>query len=837
MAAEYRIHRPYVLASLPRPLDHTDGRIVAREVYSLRDGRKKKKRMELAVGVDGETASIYDTLQSSPVRHIAAASTSASGPGDVVLICEDGQITYLSGENLALQWSAPSRSTVQDVVAQGIETFAVEYASSGGVSDFRDGIFKSRPEVFSALPRDLDSYPSMIFLIVKSVAKGQVARHALVLAAMEGLSAVTSNLQKLIPLDISPLKNDFISKDGKPVYHVDVQSGHLMELVDGRLSSYDITGAVPKRKSAIQLEDANSFTCLSRPFLLSASSSALVLYNHQYRSIHAKAGLDLSELPIDGQQARCCQLITHLRSQDLVVALIDDVLVSIHVEPPSSHGKRCKRGLLIDSIGRGTSSQFPEKKLKTSSGSAEFSRLLPGTMTDAYMAKYQADVKRADDLLSKNDLRKWETFLRRKFGLGIRKEAATTMEEKGTEEAVQEPPEWEWAKQPGSYPVADRRWVLYAIGRAFAVEASASEDSKSELRLIMPDSNVATYLVVAGHLTISNLTSVFRDELTGRDVSDTPALARNLIDGLTDADPSMTLLLNYLQATKLGEVELLLAIRSLMSSMDLLPDTNKLNKMKLLADDAHDQKEIDSQEMDLDDLERDIALTEHYLGDDSSIRSRGLTLAFAKLWRVPAIATVKALRATIRTDELLAFIYLLRVELVRGSWTSLYIDQTGLESEDDDPPPDGVITLIADLLGRCVDAMGAGGWLLNDAMSWADGAEASDFLTALKLEVAAALEGIEEAVYLSGIVGEAARFGLTVEKNSAARQPWHPNKANTLRVESRESRLLPLGLKAKLMPTRQKVVSGGEVVRRNARETGHLISQKVEVYSLERLAV
>jgi hypothetical protein len=60
MASEYRIHRPYVVATLPRPLDHTDGRIVAREVYGQREGQKKRKRTELAVGVDGETASIYD---------------------------------------------------------------------------------------------------------------------------------------------------------------------------------------------------------------------------------------------------------------------------------------------------------------------------------------------------------------------------------------------------------------------------------------------------------------------------------------------------------------------------------------------------------------------------------------------------------------------------------------------------------------------------------------------------------------------------------------------------------------------------------------------------------
>lgn len=59
MSSEYRIHKPYVLATLPRPLDHTGGQIVAKEVYGQRDGQRKK-RTELAVGIDGETVSIYD---------------------------------------------------------------------------------------------------------------------------------------------------------------------------------------------------------------------------------------------------------------------------------------------------------------------------------------------------------------------------------------------------------------------------------------------------------------------------------------------------------------------------------------------------------------------------------------------------------------------------------------------------------------------------------------------------------------------------------------------------------------------------------------------------------
>ncbi|KAG6023203.1 hypothetical protein E4U41_002078 [Claviceps citrina] len=908
MASEYKIHRPYVLAALPRPLDHTDGRIVAREVYGQRHGEKKRKRLELVVGIDGETTSIYDipasrlitsypippqesftcppysirlrlsdsqdvyrytyiatkdtksykitlfkdvvhpdgkttstntcrVVQTSPVRCITSSSSTnvTTRLDDIVAICEDGQIIYLSAEDLTLQWSAASKSAVQDAVSGTIDELEVEYVSSGSVSEFKEGIFKSRPEVVTALPVLVNLDPSLIFLIVKSVAQEQVARHVVIMAAMPGGMATSSDLQKLISLEISPFAIESGSKPDATVYQLDIQSGLLMELADGRLTIYDLTGAVPTKKSVVYMDEAQSFARLSRPFLLSASSDSLVLYNHHYRSIHAKAELDLSELPADGQKTRHCQLITHLRSQDIVVALVDNVLVSIHVEPPHHLGKRRKRGLLIDSIGKGTSYEVQTKKLKGGKVSSDFSRLLPGTITDAYLARYQAETKKADIMLSNDELDKWEELLRGKFAMRRRKETDPPQTSPPDHEA-QEPPEWDWLKKPEAYPAVDRRWVIYAMSRVFIVGPSASADSKPELRLALPDSNVTTYLAVAGHLTLSNLVSAFREELS-ENGPEPKTLASQLIQSLADADPSMTLLLHYLRSTKLGEVELLLAIRSIMLSMDLLPEAKKLRSVKLLTSGAHQDAESEAPEMDLDALERDLAVTEHYLGDESSSRSQGLTLALTKLWRIPALATVKALRATIRTEELLSFIYLLRVELIRGAWTSLYIDPTSFESEGNEAPPDGVITLIADLLGRCLDAVGAGGWLFNDAMSWADKAEAGNFLTALKLEVTAALEGIEEAVFLNGIVGEAVRFGFAAEKSWMARQNWNPNKPSTLQVDSRESRLLPLGLKTKLMPTRDKVVAGGEVVQRRSRETGHLISQKVEAYSLERLSL
>jgi hypothetical protein len=910
MASEYKIHKPYVVATLPRPLDHTDGRIVAREVYGQREGQKKRKRTELAIGVDGENASVYDipasrlitsypippqesftcppfsvrvrrsgnneisrytyiatrdassqkitlfkdivhpdgkttsttttqTLTTSPVRYMTSSATNSqtSALGDLWLMCQDGEFVSLSSESLATLWSGSTKSTIQDAVASTISAFQIDHVTSATVAEFGEGMFKHRPEVFSALPKSINSDAELLLVLSKSTSQGQVNHHLSVVAVASGGAATSTDMQRLTPLDVVPLPAP-AQGAGLPAYQVDIQSGLLMQLQDGAMNVYSLTGAVPKLKSVVEMDTASTFTRLSRPFILSCSLQSMGLYNYQYRSVHAKASLDLGEIMADNQEPRSCQLLSYLRSQEMVVALVDNALIGIQVEPPKNHGKRRKEGLLIDSIGRGSALEIPAKKPRHDDPSPEFSRHVPGTVTDTYLAQLQTETQTADELLSTNELDKWEELLRAKFHVGLkdRNAAANTDEANGAVTSDSEGPEWQWLAGPSAYPIVDRRWIIYAISQIFTVDPASSDDSRPRLRFVLPDGNVLTYLVVAGHLTLTNITSAFREDLEG-EVADMKGLSGDLIQCMTDADPSMTLLLNYLQATKVGEVELLLAIKALMQSMELLPTTDKLNSMKLLKNEAHEEAG-DNYEMDLDDLEREIAATEHYLGDDSSSRSRGLTVAFTKLWRLPASRTIKALRMTMRTQEVLSFIYLLRVELVRGAWTTLYIDPTSFDAEGNDPPPDGVIALVSDLLGRCLDAVGLGGWLFNDAMSWADKAEAGDFLTALRLEVSAALEGIEEAVYLNGILGEMVRYGQATQKHGS-RQAWNTMKPVPMQLEGagREARLLPFGLKTKALPTKDKVVSGGEVVQRSMRETGHLISQKVEAYSLEKLVV
>ncbi|RDA82766.1 hypothetical protein CP532_2022 [Ophiocordyceps camponoti-leonardi (nom. inval.)] len=905
MANDYRIHRPYVLATLPRPLDPKKGRIVARELYR----GNGKKRNEVAVGIDGENASLYDvptsrlitsypippqeaftcapysvrvkqssstqvlrytllatqdgtsrkmtllrdvtdsqgttssttssqTLPTSPAQYITSfpSPSQSSDVGDFLTVCHTGELVCLSSESLAIQWSASAKSALQDFASGVVKDFEVEYVTSGTVSDFRDGIFKKRPEILDVLPKGSERDPSLFVMVTRSTSREQKRnRHLMVLAALPGQGSASANSQKLITLDVTPMETPSVDET---TCQVDIQSGILLELVEGVVNVYDLTGAIPKLKSKNMLDDIQSFLLLPRPFILSLSSDSVVLFNYQHRSLHGKAALDTSDLPPDCQTPRSFQLVTYLRGNELVVAIVDNVLVSFHVESPRLHGKRRRTGLLIDSIGCGAAVELPPKRVRCVDRAGVFSHYVCGTISEKYLEKYSKDVRRADELLSNNDLVKWEDLLRRKFYMKLRPEAVLEDKDKSheptTSDMAAEPPEWDWLTET-SYPTVDRRWIMYAINQVFSVDTVDSARVRRKLRLVLPDSNVTTYLIVAGHLSLSNLISAFRAEVDS-DSADWRELTQSLMECLVAADPSMTLLLKYLQATRIGELEILLAIRLLMQSMDMIPDSG-LNSAKLLASGPRDA--TDTLETDLDDLERQIAVTEHYLGDESSSQCRSMTLALTKLWRLPTGSTVKALRATLQREEILALMHLLRLELIRGAWTSRYLDANDSQLEGNEAPPDGVIELIADLIGRCLDAVGTGGWLINDAMSWEDRTEMGDLLEGLKLEVWAALEGVDEMARLKGIVSEVVRLGLSEAQRpgpQSKKKTDKPIKAAT--ATAAECRMLPLGLKSKSLPTKEKVGStGGEIVQRSMRELGFLMSRNVEAYSLEKISI
>lgn len=92
---ETKMDVPYTIASLPKPLDTEHGSIHASPVFSLR-GSTKRKRQEVAVGIDGEGVNIYDVQSQS-------LATSYALPPQSYLCCAPCSVYCKRGKNAAAQ--------------------------------------------------------------------------------------------------------------------------------------------------------------------------------------------------------------------------------------------------------------------------------------------------------------------------------------------------------------------------------------------------------------------------------------------------------------------------------------------------------------------------------------------------------------------------------------------------------------------------------------------------------------------------------------------------------------------------------------------------------------
>lgn len=844
---------------------------VTRYTYiSTRNPKPEITLFKDVIGASGETTSTTLTEKvdhASKLVHLSTATTigaaSADGTGevpDLVAVAEDGTVISFQGDNLRKRWQTSPEILKQDLPAvPKAARLQIELVQATIASDVIGGLFGGNENAFAAFLKTTQEDTStldMLLLVTRIAGKETETRHLHILGIVSTSEAQATG--RLVQIHTSPIPTSSSAASGPGSLRLDVGSGSLMELQEDGLVTYDLTSSVVKVDSKLQVPDVRSFVRLSKSSVLAAKPDSLDVYNPVYQSLQASSEIDLDNAG-KGLNAVALSLVAYFARLEIAVAIYGASLVAVQLEAPRTRGKKRRaEGLLIDSIGRGiVQHRDIIKKQKTDAESSSFSEHLPGTVTGSYWSEFNADVEKVDALLEAGDLAGFEELMASRFGI-VTKPADAANEKKDEEQ--QNLPEWIWPSERSAYPTADRRWVLYTITRIFGWQ-DAPESDAEETRLIckLPQSNVLNCLVDAGHLTISNIKSAFKDELRGVDDVD-HILGEEVPQVLVQADPPFELLLSYLSSTKLGAAELLTSVRLIMRSLELVQDPTKIAP-KLLTFESEQSEDIDPDEStlnadqsafghELDRLEQELEVTEFYLGDQSTIRARGLSVAFGKLASCPRDSTIRTLRRSYKPEEILSLIYVLRMELVKDGWTTRYLDTTRLDEDDElEAPPDGSISLLADLLCRCIDAVGPGGWLINDAIVAAgagDHMDSADFLASLKLEVSAALEGVQEAVFLRGILSEAVRYGAQVQKAEADAGQKHKRADGkavvvhghaSYKATGAEGAMLPLGMKAKERISADKVVSGGEVTRRSKREIGHLISQTVEAYSMDQIKI
>ncbi|KAI1739899.1 hypothetical protein F4680DRAFT_420511 [Xylaria scruposa] len=925
MASQFQVQKPYVLTTLPRPLDPTTGTYVVGEVYGYAPGSRKRKRRraELTVGIDGEAINIYDISSSRlvtsypippqsrilcPASSIRCRSNStkdisrytytasdesqvnkitlfkdtvgesgktnqitrsaslgqgqpvvwlapvpkgsgldetaeASTDNELLIIRADGETICLDGESLKQIWTSTPLVMLQDLADDARTNFTIEFCRTVSASEVVKGIFKGKNDAFSILSgsgQDPDDDAEVFVLVSSSGAADHRIRHLHIVSRLPSSHTSTRANQGMVQLHVMPLTFSHRKRGNARSYRLDVRNGSLLELRHHTIAIHDLTASVPKIASTMHLDGTNSFLPLSRTSLLCATNTQLSVFNPVYRSLQNTIDIDLVG---NSEDSVACQLVAYFSPLERAISIVGSNLVAIQLEAPKNrHAKRRAEGLLIDSIGRGlppTKRSFAQVS-KPVSKSSVFSNYLPGSIRGDYWEKWTTDQKKADLLLNSNDIPKFEAFLAGKFGIPL--EQAPMPNGDSADVSTKNSLVWCLPKSRANYPPVDRRWILYAISRSFQWNNALPDDSTVP-RLIfqLPQSNILNYLTDAGHLTLSNLRAAFRDKLVEKEAIDI-FLAEELITRLSEIDPSLELLVVYLSATNLGALEVLLVLKVLMKSLELVEDPNKTPKLLTngTADDTTNEDDTAENEnigMELDDLEDEIQKTVSYLNnEDAGIRGRGLSVAFGKLGACPRPSAVKALRITFKPEEVFSLMYVLRIELVKGGWTDRYLETVDHEDVPFDAPPDGIIKLIADLLGLCLDSLGPSSWLLKDARQASN--DAAKFVSSLTHEVSAALEGLEQIVYLRNVLSGPVKFLEEASRKAVTGvQGANTAKPITVRVNDPMAGALPLGLKDASRVSSSKVVSGGEIVQRSSRETGHLISQKVGSYSLERIVI
>ncbi|KAH6839414.1 hypothetical protein B0I37DRAFT_347819 [Chaetomium sp. MPI-CAGE-AT-0009] len=770
-------------------------------------------------------APIVHIFASSPRSSKTNLASDESSDHDLVVLVADGTILCLNGETLEERWQASSSVLSKELLLGSKSELRIDFAQPTLAADVVDGMFDGRNELFGVFQEKIhrDGF-NPDFLIVITSDNLSRRRHLHVLALPSEREAQQTSNERLISVFAAPLPVEVDCAR----YQLDVRSGTLQTLSGATISTYGFSNGIPRLENKLQVPGLTSFLRLSKTSVLTAAADGFSVYNPIYRSLQASTPAD-SEAPEDG--AGSFEFVTYLASREIAVCLRGPNLTAVQIEAPKNRTtKRRAEGLLTDAIRRGIPRDLsgPKRVRADHPASAVLAEPGPGS-TEASWPEWQSKSAQADELLHNNDLRSWEELLADVLKVPI-KSGESEAEKGALTNGTASPthlPEWEWPSSRAEYPRVDRRWVFYAINKTFAWNEQSHDSDALRLACRLPDSNVLTYLVDAGHLSTPNIKSAFKDEV--REVNE----AEDIIGAeipvlLAEADPTMQLLLSYLSGTQLGSTELVSSIKLLLRSLGLFEDSSKvLMRLTEKGEEAHGQ-ENEAITMELDRAEEELQITEHYLGGH---RTRGLGVAFSKLAACPAVATVQSLRRLFKPEETIGLMNVLRAELIKDGWTTRYLDRTGADQSEIEAPPDGSIQLIADLMSRCIDSVGLGGWMASDTMLASSRSEedSADFFSHFQAEVSVALEGIMEAVHLQGALAEAVNYAKRARKALVSSA-----KAKTVSLPMSEE--LPLGLKTDTRVSAERVRSGGEIVPRSSRQVGHFVSKKRGIYSVHRIS-
>ncbi|MCJ1338893.1 hypothetical protein MMC09_004182 [Bachmanniomyces sp. S44760] len=780
----------------------------------------------------------------SPVLHIEAIGSGweddDTSMAMVLVVHEVGRITCLSGDLSTERWSSEGLDTLQDserlgrnVVAATVATYEQAYKS----------IFKNRIDVLAASRTSRESSGSdgehsIILTLVSAIPKRLLDSkmtplnlHTFSINTNQShYRPGTTALQEIITL---PITGSNGTRSDKQTFSLHQPSGRLYQQEANSLSVYDIMSPVPKREHHIPLNSGSaSFLPTSNSQIALASEDSLYILDAKHRSIQGSLSLPRSQpSAINGKTSpgskhtrTKVQLLTYCTPSSIVIGLRGRNVVAFQLSSSHVQGgegkKRRRAGLLVDSIGRGIGLN----------GAALF-------MTDSTVEERHKDqpwaTERAmlDRYAKEDDTEAFDGLVLSILPVGKRPCSDMAI---GT--------------QPNpavtglvSTLVVDRL-VSYLLSKIFAVQSGDTTYTGGQVSLYVPFCPPLTvrWLIDHGQLSADNVETALKK------YGHLPVIGKLSNDALVTAVANSPLGLQgvlhiFKSPSYLACLEILVGLKLALRNTQKLEAANEVGLLTNGQSVNHEAMDLDSPSGKLDKTFQDSAI----LHDDHSTAEAILETSSNRLCSFHGSVIINSLQLQLSRADRLSLIDHLRLSLAKRGWLSRYGDPEDHQQSSNDSLSERnhYIQIASKLLNCVLDSLGLAGWETSDATK-DNLADTEDTMAYMKAEVSAALEGIEEAAYLKGLLQEVLLHAKGAVRTLESTNNGDETSGSAKRIKSLIIRpadpavsLMPLNYRASGDLSLTKIGAGGELQKRSRRDIGRLKSMQVGEYSFERILI
>lgn len=838
--------------------------ILRRTYLVLRDGPQDIKRRLLCLSENAPRtltirSSVYEkqerklqdgellSVEALPLDNIQESSI----PLHIFVTYRDGRICCIAGDLSAVLWE---HKIIRDN-RQNKESTELEYAAITEVEAARKGFLTGRDDVLAALQSPDGILQNSKHLIMCQIVREGVRRH-LRLYSMRGVDRGQAkgqqpSMQLLMNQEL--LQSSGRQRSCRGSYDFHVASGQLYELLDGKLTVYDFKRTLPRAIHTLGSKDepVTNFTRLNSTSALVFCSQKAFVHELKYGSVQGSVSLLSTQtttssgaqrtLDVERGISEHWQSVSFLVDLGLVVGLQNGDLKGIQLseELRDIFHSQTGRISLIDVVNRGITVEKTKgegRAKKVEDWKAQVDALLEHGKDNELESLVAATLKLHQSLDSQ------ETGAESPLTFDMEME----LDGDGSDRA----------DNPFDMLNVDKRGISYILSKVFETLPEDETLVSNIPRLVAKTTSRQIYmwLAQAGLLTSATIQRAMRAHCSGQ----ATVVPGDIMAALIGVGNGFDLVHDLLALPVHWDVaEVMEVLRLLVQSFETPAEGSTLKPLPTPPYQNGDVVMIngDAEAHIMDEsaaAERELDIAVSALSSGLEVRSAALRLVVRRLQAFPHSAVTKAMRNSLRHEDIIFLLKILRIELVDGGWTQRYLDigEDELAADGIVPgatadgeasvPSDSALGSISVLMNCAIDAVGVSGWLVGEND---DRLGAAELIDGLKVEISAGVEGLYNADDLSTLLDEMEKYDYSVQRLRSAkssqvkseegrRKRRRDNERAMADLEEAELRdhMLPVDCRADI---RMETRKGGK--------SAHMLAQekraKVGVYSFDRIRV